>query len=355
MTLVWGACFVVIGWGLPDAPVLWFAALRALLAGVALVALGGVQHRPLPPDSRSWALIAVFGLVDVTAGLGAMFAGAAGAAKGTAAVIEQLARDVTFYPARVVEFWALLIQSQHVNHVRAGNAQSVDIRAADRAAQVGTPFDPWAHTLEIRPIAGREGRYAIPNIGVSLWRLLAAPLGFAFDDPTDVQGGVTPRAVAAADGRFFLHPAGVDAPLFNRPRGEPEIAHLATEAELPAPLRRFPLRQELVARRAGTADPAGYFGLQPVLQIRLNGATLAPERLFIAHLGEQSGGGWRRPAAQGDVMIDPELGRLSLHPADAALPLEVAYAFGTPGQVGAGPWDRRSAFAAWLTAFAPPD
>ncbi|MBN8892947.1 MAG: hypothetical protein BGP12_11550 [Rhodospirillales bacterium 70-18] len=276
-------------------------------------------------------------------------------AKGTAAVIEQLARDVTFYPARVVEFWALLIQSQHVNHVRAGNAQSVDIRAADRAAQVGTPFDPWAHTLEIRPIAGREGRYAIPNIGVSLWRLLAAPLGFAFDDPTDVQGGVTPRAVAAADGRFFLHPAGVDAPLFNRPRGEPEIAHLATEAELPAPLRRFPLRQELVARRAGTADPAGYFGLQPVLQIRLNGATLAPERLFIAHLGEQSGGGWRRPAAQGDVMIDPELGRLSLHPADAALPLEVAYAFGTPGQVGAGPWDRRSAFAAWLTAFAPPD
>lgn len=87
VTLVWGACFVVIGWGLPDAPVLWFAALRALLAGVALVALGGVQHRPLPPDSRSWALIAVFGLVDVTAGLGAMFAGAAGAAKGTAAVL----------------------------------------------------------------------------------------------------------------------------------------------------------------------------------------------------------------------------------------------------------------------------
>ena len=56
-------------------------------------------------------------------------------AKGTAAVVEQIARDVTGYPARVVEYWRHLIQAQHSNHVRAGNAQAVDIRDTDRVKQ----------------------------------------------------------------------------------------------------------------------------------------------------------------------------------------------------------------------------
>lgn len=281
-------------------------------------------------------------------------------AKGTAAVLESLARDVTGHPARVVEYWRHLVQAQHANHVRrdtagVATAQAVSLRDADRAAQVGTPFDPWAHTLDVRPIARGEGRHAIPNIGLFLWRLLAAPIGFAFDEAASgggAAGGVTPRPVAAADGRFHLHPAGLDAPLFNRPRGEAAVAHLAAERDLPAPLRRRPLWHELTARRAGAAaDPAGWFGGQPVLRIRLGGATLPPERIFIAHLGEQTGGGWRRPAAAGDVMVDPELGRLSLHPDDAAREVEAAYTIGTPADIGAGPWDRRSRFAAWFPPF----
>ena len=38
--------------------------------------------------------------------------------KGTAAVLEQLARDLTGWPARAVEFFARLATTQHVNHVR---------------------------------------------------------------------------------------------------------------------------------------------------------------------------------------------------------------------------------------------
>ena len=48
VTGVWGACFVVIRWALPDAPVLWFAALRAVVAGAALLVWGGWRHRPPP-------------------------------------------------------------------------------------------------------------------------------------------------------------------------------------------------------------------------------------------------------------------------------------------------------------------
>ncbi|NHB84965.1 hypothetical protein G7085_11035 [Tessaracoccus sp. HDW20] len=46
ITAAWAACFVVIEWGLRDAPLLWYAALRALVAGLALLALGSIQHRP---------------------------------------------------------------------------------------------------------------------------------------------------------------------------------------------------------------------------------------------------------------------------------------------------------------------
>jgi hypothetical protein len=50
-------------------------------------------------------------------------------------------------------------------------------------------------------------------------------------------------------------------------------------------------------------------------------------------------------------MLDPEQGRLSLHPDDAALPVEAAVAIGAAGEVGAGPWDRRRSLAAWFPPF----
>ena len=48
ITAAWGACFITIRWGLRDAPILWFASLRSIVAGVALVAVGTAQRRPIP-------------------------------------------------------------------------------------------------------------------------------------------------------------------------------------------------------------------------------------------------------------------------------------------------------------------
>ncbi|NMM24457.1 MAG: DMT family transporter [Phycicoccus sp.] len=99
ITAAWGACFVAIQWGLRDAPVLWFAALRALVAGVALLAVGRAQHRPRPLGMRAWGLIAVQGLVNVTVGFGAMFAAVAGLATGTAAVLANAQPLLIMLPA----------------------------------------------------------------------------------------------------------------------------------------------------------------------------------------------------------------------------------------------------------------
>lgn len=99
ITAAFGACFVAIQWGLRDAPVLWFAALRAIAAGVAVLAVAGVQHRPAPSGVRSWTLITVLGLVNVTLAFAAMFGGVAGRATGTAAVLANAQPLLILLPA----------------------------------------------------------------------------------------------------------------------------------------------------------------------------------------------------------------------------------------------------------------
>src|SRR5215217_4033835 len=131
--------------------------------------------------------------------------------KGTAAMLEQLARDVTSWNARVVEYFQLLGWTQHMQHIRpgAGGFRRISERlAVDPGSgtlmveeprlwtsltleDVGSPFDPLAHTVDVRRIASGRGRYNIPNVGIFLWRLHAYPLteSPAFklkpDDPAD--------------------------------------------------------------------------------------------------------------------------------------------------------------------------
>lgn len=99
ITAVWGACFVVIRWALPDAPLLWFASLRALVAGVALLAWGAARHRPSPSGRRAWSLVSALALVNVTLAFAAMFAGVAGLSAGTAAVLANAQPLLILVPA----------------------------------------------------------------------------------------------------------------------------------------------------------------------------------------------------------------------------------------------------------------
>jgi drug/metabolite transporter (DMT)-like permease len=99
VTLAWGACFVAIRWGLRDAPVLWFAALRAGVAGAALLALARWQHRPALRGARSWGLVAALGAVNGAIAFAAMFGGVAGLATGTAAVLANAQPLLILLPA----------------------------------------------------------------------------------------------------------------------------------------------------------------------------------------------------------------------------------------------------------------
>jgi hypothetical protein len=60
--------------------------------------------------------------------------------KGTAAVLEQLARDVTGWNARVVEFFQLLGWTQFMNHLRPMNYYAPDLREWEPLERLGSAF-----------------------------------------------------------------------------------------------------------------------------------------------------------------------------------------------------------------------
>lgn len=281
--------------------------------------------------------------------------------KGTASVLEQLARDVTGWPARAVEFFERLCTTQHLNHVRLSNVCTLDLRAPDPLELLHGPFEQAAHTAEVRHIDNGRGRYNIPDVGLFLWRLYAYPVrrsaARCIGDP--------------ADGCYTFSPLGYDAPLFNRPQTETEIVHLAGEINAPVALRRRALFDELEARRQATVDgeksPRVYFGERPVFEIFVDGAQdpIPPDEIVICDLSD-----WGRPAQtktyvpSGDphcfenpactqdltlaVAVDPQLGRMTFPAGQEPGEVRVSYAYGFSSDVGGGPYNRRESVARWL-------
>ena len=94
--------------------------------------------------------------------------------KGTAGVLEQLAGDLTGWPALVVEFFEQLVTTQHVNHVRlarTGHRRRPRARLRCRTRRRRSRRCDAPPTSATSTTAA--GRYNIPNVGVFLWRLQA--------------------------------------------------------------------------------------------------------------------------------------------------------------------------------------
>lgn len=269
--------------------------------------------------------------------------------KGTITVLEQLARDVTGWHARAVEFFQLLSVTSHVNHISLSRGRTLDLRDSNNLELSGTPFELSAHTCEMRSISRNCGKYNIPNLGIFLWRLQSYKVTRS-----------TARPVSEpADGRYTFNPLGFDAPLFNRPQTETRITQLAGEVNVPGVLRRRPLYDELEARRRALAEKkkpdSSYFGEQPVFEIYIDGQRdpVTPEEILICDLSDlqSPGTGWRRPP-EGRVAVDPELGRMALPAGPVPDKVEVSYAYGFSNDTGGGPYNRQNSVEKW---YSPPD
>jgi hypothetical protein len=255
--------------------------------------------------------------------------------KGTASMLEQLARDVTGWNARAVEYFALLATNQSMIHRRPVNRIAPSVREGAALEWLGTAFDTIPRTLDVRRIETGAGRYNVPNVGIFLWRIDAHRLSRspASPDPADATGR-----------RFRFSPLGNDAPLYTRPELEEEITHLAEPINVPEPITRRRLDADV---RAGQQQPGRerLYGAQRSISVEIAGNLVQLARIEVCNLADDAGG-WAHDVAGNHVAIDPVLGRLVVGPGVAlAAPPRVTFHYGAAGDRGGGEYHRPAALA----------
>ncbi len=276
--------------------------------------------------------------------------------KGTSAMLEQLAHDVTGWPAHVVEFFQRLATTQYLNHPRLNNTITPDLRDAGALELLGGPFETANRTAEVRHVDEERGKYNIPNVGIFLWRISS----YRVEDAT------ARPAANPADGRYRFNPLGIEAPLFNNPVTLAQSMQRTTEVNVQGLLRARALYEELEARRQAQVDgktpQKTYFGANPVVEVVASGAVIPPEEVMICDLGDLSGTDWRRPPSSKtyvrssdgakvampiQVSVDPVLGRAAFPTGVVPTNVQVTYSYGFSADLGGGPYDRSASVATW--------
>lgn len=173
--------------------------------------------------------------------------------KGTLGAIELLTYSLTRWGVHCVELRENMVWNQHLNHQRPDKGGlppyglppntapsdvqrepsirhrvirggTVTLRDPAMLGLLNTPFDPFAHTADLRPPAIGNIRYNLPNLAIFLWRLKA----YRINVSKPVSRGVHPRdasidlfeypEAAARIARFNVHPLGEPVRLFNTHR-----------------------------------------------------------------------------------------------------------------------------------------
>jgi hypothetical protein len=247
--------------------------------------------------------------------------------KGTLALLEELAADVTGWPARAVEFRRLLAFAQPVRlmgtgtHARLRSGRVADMRFGDQLDRLDGPFDEIAHCVDVRRITSHcgLGRYGIDEVGLFMWRLGSYSI-------THAEAYCRDRDRM----RFTFSILGNDTPLGVRPIAEPGPTRLADETSVPGFLRR----------RAFERNPGQYYGPAKSLCIWLSGDAGAEpvplSRIVPADLTD-----WRYTPVSGQVAVDPVLGRIAFPPRSAPdQGLWVSYRYLFSADIGGGEYPR---------------
>jgi len=256
--------------------------------------------------------------------------------KGTALVLEQLARDVTGWNASAVEYFQRVITSQYMNHRRAWLHAAPDLRRHETLGRVDGAFDSIPRTIDVRRIAGAgsRGKHNIPNIGIFLW-------------PLDSQPFSRSPAVRVDARRWRISPLNHDQPLVTRPQTEDEIGQLAGPLNVPLAIGRREMHDQ-------TADFYSVGALRRSLRVYVGVADPLPAvalaDVCVCNLSDDAGT-WAHLPAAGKVAIDPVLGRIALPaglPAATRVQVDYHHAFGA--ELGGGEYERADSFAGTSTA-----
>lgn len=250
--------------------------------------------------------------------------------KGTLALLEELSVSVAGWPARAVEFSRLTAHHQPVKLYggaggaaadarRLGRGRLADLRDGSALDLAGGPFGAVARSVDVRRAGSgrRQGGYTPAGVGLFVWRL----------KPYHVTNAPA-YCVDRARHLYTFSILGNDTPLVTRPEPEPSTAGTAGLDHVPAAIRRRQLADRL----------ADYYGPGKSFTIWRDGQDepVPPSDLVVADLTD-----WRYRAGRGQVVVDPELGRIAFGSRSAPRHgVWVTYHHAYPDDMGGGEYER---------------
>lgn len=254
--------------------------------------------------------------------------------KGTLAVLEEIAADITGWDAKVVEFFRRMARTRHGLDPSIGLAlqrgdATDQLQQAEGlispltrtpiggtarlcnvygATKTQSAFDEFFHTADFRYGQGQVGWHNIPRLGVFLWRLM-----------TFETGPVTPVEVQGCPGWFTFDPTGRDIPLFAlSARNSDYYASQwvsPVESQLPTPISQALFDAE----KSPSLLYPNALSVYPVP---------TPQSILDAVL-------------RSELAVRPERGRVQTL-MSPPVPVWLKYAYGFAAETGAGPYDRLS-------------
>ncbi|MET0340074.1 MAG: hypothetical protein ABW252_03695 [Polyangiales bacterium] len=256
--------------------------------------------------------------------------------KGTLALLEELAMDVSGWSSRAVEYTRLALVTPAIDHPSSWDRRTVDLRDPDALAAHGGAFEALAHTPDVRRIQARPaGRHNLPSVGLHVFRLGAYSVARTKACCLEEVG----------PSWYAFSALGNDTPLFARPLPEPDATHVAGPRNVPHPIGRHELARTLAA-----APGASYYGLA---SDGVTGQSFAiwadawPEKnndgqapipassIDVADLSD-----FRYAPARDRVAVDPVLGRIAFPPRQLPKHVWVSYHYGFTAPLGGGAYPR---------------
>ena len=275
--------------------------------------------------------------------------------KGTAAMLEQLARDVTDWDASVVEYFQRLATTQYLNHVRLENLAVASLHSSAILETISTPFDNVARTADVRRIESRRGKYNIPNVGIFLWRL--ADYSVTNGQPYRLDGR-----------RCCFDPLGKDIQLYNHTEPEAEITHLAEPINVPMGITRRLLERSFetyygtddegkaLSILLSETDPSAPPKLRPIKSDRVKVCDLRDLTDAAGNIVTDVNGktAWAH-LPDDKIAIDPVLGRITFPPNQVPDNLHVTYQYAFSADMGGGEYERGSSLSTDVPLVKVPD
>ncbi|HEY6393611.1 MAG TPA: hypothetical protein VIX89_20180 [Bryobacteraceae bacterium] len=256
--------------------------------------------------------------------------------KGTVAILEEIASDITGWDVKVVEFFRRMGRTRHSLDPAIGPTEGsefpdplqkaeglvgavtktgiggwADLRNAYGASKAHSAFDEFFHMADFRRGEGMVGWHNIPRLGVFAWRLLS----FGVTQTTAVK-------VKDCDGHFTFDPTGRPIPLFAA-AARTKKANFGDnwvspeEFQLPGAISQFLMNAH-----------------GPELYPSVAGGDLKSVGVYRVGTGYEL-----IPAEK--LKIFPEVGRFQITDKTVTGPFFGTYHYGFASEIGAGPYDRR--------------